>query len=194
MPEPVAVPEAEVRERLAAGDAAGAATLALRALGPSILRYLRSLLRDEETAREVFSRFAESLWRGLPGWRGEASLRGWAFRLAYHAALDRRDEAWARRGRRLETGEASRLAEELRTKTAVRVERQRAALDELRAALSEEDRSLLALRVDQELSWAEIAEAMSASGGPVQPAALMKRFERLKARLAELARDAGLVE
>ena len=186
--------EQRVRALSAAGDFAEAATEAIRGLGPQVLRYLRSLLREEAAAGEAFSVFAENLWKGLPAFRGEASLRGWAFRLAYHAALNLRDEAWRMRGQRLGTREASQLAEEVRTKTVVRVERQREALERLRKSLSVEDRSLLALRVDQGLSWAECAEALAAEGKAIEPATLMKRFERLKERLARLAREEGLVE
>ena len=48
------------------------------------------------------------------------------------------------------------------------------------------------LRVDHRLSWAEIAEVVSGEF-PVIEATLRKRFERLKARLARLARERGLV-
>ncbi len=186
--------EARVRALLAAGDPAAAATEALRGHGPAVLRYLRSMLRDEEAAADACSQFAENLWRGLPSFRGDASLRTWAFRLAHNAALNQRDEAWRRHGRRLATGEASRIAEELRTRTAVRVERQRLAVDELRQALNDDERALLALRVDQELSWAEIAGVLSGEGERVEPATLMKRYERLKDRLAAMARERGLLD
>ncbi len=187
--------ELEQRVRaLAAADPAAAATEALRGIGPQVLRYLRSILRDEALAGDAFSEFAEDLWRGLPEFRGDASLRGWAYRIAHHAALDVRGEAWRKRGRRLATGEASRIAGEVRTRTAVRVEQRRQALEKLREALSVEEQSLLALRVDQELAWSEIAEVLSADGAPVAPAALMKRFERLKERLARMAKEQGLVE
>jgi RNA polymerase sigma-70 factor (ECF subfamily) len=193
--EPAPDLDARVRGLLAGGDAPAAATLAIQELGPSVLRYLRSLLRDEDDASDAFSVFAENVWRGLAGWRGEGSLKAWCFRLAWNAATNMRNEAWRRKGRRFFTGEASALAEEIRTRSHVRVERQRQALDRLRETLDVEDASLLALRIDQKLSWAEIAEVASARDGErVEAAALMKRFERLKARLARLARDEGLIE
>jgi RNA polymerase sigma-70 factor (ECF subfamily) len=187
--------EGRISELLGAGDLHGAATEALRGLGPAIIRYLRSLLRDEADAGEAFSQFAENLWRGLPAFRGEASFRTWAYRLAWNAALDVRDGPWRRRGRRFRTGEASALANDIRTKSAVVVERQRQALEQLRSALSVEDQSLLVLRVDHGLSWTEIAQVKTAEGArPVEAAALMKRFERLKEKLARLAREQGLLE
>lgn len=181
--------QARVQRLLDGNDVRAAANEALRALGPEILRFLRSVLRDEEDAGDAFSHFAEHLWRGLPSFRRESSLRTWAFRIAWNAALTLRSDAWHRKGRRLETGEASQLAEEIRTKTVIRVERQRSALDKIRALLTPDEQSLLALRLDREFSWNEIAEILSTEGERVQPLALMKRFERLKTRLTELVRE-----
>jgi RNA polymerase sigma-70 factor (ECF subfamily) len=74
------------------------------------------------------------------------------------------------------------------------VERQRQALEKLRAALPVEDQSLLVLRIDQGMSWSEVAEILAEEGRRADPAALMKRFERLKDRLAKLAREQGLLD
>jgi RNA polymerase sigma-70 factor, ECF subfamily len=186
--------ERRVRELIATGEVRAAATEAIRALAPDVLRFLRSLLRDESDAADAFSEFAENLWTGLETFRGEASLRTWALRLARNAALNLRGEAWRRRGRRLATGEASALAEDLRTKSFVRVERQRAALDKLRESLSMEDRMLLVLRLDQGLSWKEAAEVLASEGDPADVNALTKRFERLKDKLGKMAREEGLIE
>jgi RNA polymerase sigma-70 factor (ECF subfamily) len=186
--------ERRVRELLAAGDVRGAATEAIRALAPDVLRFLRALLRDETDAADAFSEFAENLWTGLETFRGEASLRTWALRLARNAALNLRGEAWRRRARRFATGEASALAEDLRTKSFVRVERQRAALDRLREALSMQDRMLLVMRLDQGLSWKETAEVLAAEGEAIDVNTVTKRFERLKDKLARMARQEGLIE
>jgi RNA polymerase sigma-70 factor (ECF subfamily) len=191
---PAASIDEKVRAQLGEGDHRGAATEALRTYGPKILGYLQSVLRDEADAADAFSVFAEHLWRGLPSWRGQSSLRTWAFKLAWNAALNLKDQAWRRNGRRFRSGEASRLAEEIRTRTGVRAERQKRALDELRAELSEEEQTLLVLRIDQQLSWEEIGEVMGTDQGPLEPAALRKRFERLKEKLTKLAKARGLVE
>jgi RNA polymerase sigma-70 factor (ECF subfamily) len=179
-----------VRALLVAGANAEAASEAIRALGPAVLRYLRSLLRDEAAANDAFSYWAECVWSGLPGFRGDAPLRTWAFRLAYRAALAVLDHAWRRRERPFATGEASRLAATLRTASAVRVERQRRKLDAVVARLTAEQQTLLSLRVDQGLSWEEIADVLSTDARRVDPKTLAKRYERLKARLAaELSMD-----
>src|SRR5512138_2505847 len=105
--------EERIRERLDAGDARGAATEAIRGFGPQVLRYLRSMLRDEDAAADAFSQFAENLWKGIASFRGQSSARTWAFRLAWNAALDLQRDAWRRRGRRFATGEASAMAESI---------------------------------------------------------------------------------
>ncbi len=177
-----------VRALLDAGAHADAAAAAIRAHGPAALRYLRSLLRDEADANDAFSYWAESVWRGLPGFRGDAPLRTWALRLAYRAALAVLDHAWRRRVRPFATGEASRLAATLRTASAVRLERQRRKLDAVIARLAPEQQTLLSLRVDQGMSWEDIATVLSTDTRDVDPKTLAKRYERLKTRLAaELA-------
>ncbi|BDG05454.1 RNA polymerase sigma factor [Anaeromyxobacter oryzae] len=183
-----------VRALIAAGDPRAAATEAIRELGPSVFGYLRSILRDEEDAADAFSHFAEDLWRGIEGFRGEASFRTWAYKIAWCAAMHVRSDAWRRRGRRFETGEASRLAEDIRTRSVIRDEQRRRALDRIRGSLTAEEQTLLFLRLDQELEWADVAEVLSAEGAPVEPAALRKRYERLKERLAERLREEGLAE
>jgi RNA polymerase sigma-70 factor (ECF subfamily) len=186
--------EQHVRELIAAGDHGGAATEAIRGFGPHVLGYLRSILRDGDDAADAFSQFAEDLWRGIGGFRGASSFRTWAFRIAWCAAMRVRSDAWKRRSRRLMTGEASRLADEVATRSVVRHERRRIALDRVRLSLSAEEQTLLFLRLDQELEWNEVAEVLSANGKPIDPAALRKRYERLKERLADKLREEGLTD
>jgi RNA polymerase sigma-70 factor (ECF subfamily) len=187
-------PAQTIRRLAAAGDDRAAATAAIRQLGPQVLRYLRSILHDEDDVEDAFSIFAEALWRGLPRFRWESSLRTWSFRLAWHAALDVRSDAWRRRRRRLATSEASRIADEVRTKSFVRLERQRDSVERLVAGLAVADRSLFALRVGQGLSWREISEVLAAEQQVVDPTTLAKRFSRLKEHLEERAREQGLLD
>jgi RNA polymerase sigma-70 factor (ECF subfamily) len=70
----------------------------------------------------------------------------------------------------------------------------REQLRQLEAELPPDDRALLHLRHDRELSWDEIAEILSAGDGPpVTAPALRKRYERLKERLGRMAKEAGLL-
>src|SRR5690242_21958354 len=79
--------EARVRQLLAEGRHGEAAEEAIRGLGPQVLGYVSALLKNDGDAHEVFAIWAEDLWKGLPGWRGDASLRGWAYRIAWHASV-----------------------------------------------------------------------------------------------------------
>jgi len=185
--------EERVRALVAAGDVSAAAEEAIRGLGPDVLRYLRALLRDEDDAADAFSHVAEALWKGLPSFRGESSLRTWTLRVAVHAAMSIRDEAWRRHVRRLATTEISALADEVRASSLLSADRRQSAVERLRQALSPDDQSLLVLRVDQRLSWTEIADVLSGEGRVVTAATLAKRFERLKRRLARMAEREGLV-
>ena len=175
-----------------AGQADAAATAAIEGYGAAVFGYLRSLL-DEDDARDVYAQWAEDLWRGLAGFRREASLRAWSYRLAWHAACRLHRDPFRARGTRLPTSAASRLAASVAASTVATGSR-RAGLDRLRAQLPPEDRTLLTLRLDRELEWDEVAEVLSAQGEPVTAAALRKRFERLKERLRELAREEGLLD
>jgi RNA polymerase sigma-70 factor, ECF subfamily len=185
--------ELQVRERLDSGAVGDAAALAIRGLGPSVLRFLQYLLHNEADALDAFSEFAERLWRGLPDFRGEGSLRGFAFRMASRCAFDVKGDAWHRRAQRLLTREVSQLVDEVRSRTFERVERARTALDALRDELPVTDQALLALRIDQGLSWSEVAQVLSGEGTAVTPDAAEKRFERLKGRLQKMARARGLL-
>jgi RNA polymerase sigma-70 factor, ECF subfamily len=169
-----------------------AATAALQALGPAVLGYLAALL-GEDDGREVFSLVAEDVWRGLPGFRFECSLRAWIFRLAWRAASRFQRDPWRRRAEPLPSGLASRRAASIAAASDLPGGR-RDALRALRRLLTPEEQTLLVLRVDRELEWPEVAEVLSGAGPPVDPAALRKRFERLKDRLATLARAEGLLE
>src|SRR5262249_7818148 len=71
----------QVRSLLAAGKVSGAATLALRELGPEILGFLSGVLGDGD-ADEVFTTFTERLRRSLDGFAGRCSLRAWSYVLA----------------------------------------------------------------------------------------------------------------
>ncbi len=185
--------EDRIAEALARRDFDAAATLALQGYGPQILGYLRTVIRDSEESAEVFSQFAEDLWRGLPGFRGECPLRVWAYKLAWHAASRHTRDPYRRRRERLASTMASRLAEALLSTTRGSTDRRAAEVERLREQLSPQEQTLLVLRVDKRLSWREVAEVMVEDGEAVDEATLRKRFERLKDRLARLAREEGLV-
>ncbi len=180
---------------LAAGDHPGAAEAILRDHGPGVMGYLLSVLRNDADAGDVFSQWSLDLWRGLPGFRGECPVRVWAYRLAWHAAARHLRDPYRQRGRHLKSHEISRIADEVRSSVLLgRREARQRGIDRLRDELTPEERALLVLRLDRDLSWREVATVMSAEGAPVDESALRKRFERIKAKLAQRAREEGLLE
>lgn len=181
--------ESRVTALLAEREYRGAATEVIRGYGPRALGYLHRLLGNDADAADAFSMFAEQVWRGMPNFEGRSSVKTWAFKAAWSAAMKVRDDAWRRLREGLPSSAASHLADEVRTNTALRFESLRQELEVLRAELTAEDQTLLALRLDQELTWEEVAEVLSIEGRIVDPATLRKRYERIKARLATIVKE-----
>ncbi len=184
--------EEQVTALVAKGDVKEAVTVALRTLGPEVLGYLENVLGDPDDARDVFQRFAEDLWNWLPSFRG-GSLRAACYRIAWHAAIRFKREAWRRRRERMRTTMASRIAASVTSPESRLASRPQDRLERLRAALEPEDRTLLILRLDRDMSWNEVAEILSTEGEPVDAQTVRKRFERVKGKLAKLAKEQGLL-
>jgi len=85
----------------------------------------------------------------------------------------------------------SRLAESVRTSSKQSLERRAARLAGARADLTPEEDALLSLRIDKNLSWDQIAHALSDGDRPLDPATLRKRYERLKEKLARKVGRSG---
>jgi RNA polymerase sigma-70 factor (ECF subfamily) len=198
--------EEDVRALCARGDHANAATAIVRDYGPEILGFLMATHRDPVEANDTFAEVAEGVWRGLPGFAWESSVRTWAYAIARNVSRLRRRTA-ARHGRRVANASDTffqGVVDKVRTETTpfLRTEK-RTRLQALRDALSEEDRVLLVLRVDRGLAWNDVArivaqgedEARIDEGSIASEAArLRKRFQLVKDRLRELAKREGLTE
>jgi RNA polymerase sigma-70 factor (ECF subfamily) len=196
--------EAEISRRIASGDLAGAATATLRGYGPEIFSFLMARHRDETEASEVFSSFAEGLWRGLPTFAAESSVRTWAFSIARRLSVRHRRDAQrrdARVGVPAEPLDLSEVAAEVRSATLpyLRSEVQ-SRIAALRETLPIEDQELLILRVDRQLTWNDLAQVLR--GEDERPlegealrreaARLRKRFQSVKERLREMGQREGL--
>ncbi|MBI4956330.1 MAG: RNA polymerase sigma factor [Myxococcales bacterium] len=187
--------EAEIRAARERGDLHAAATLALEAYGPELLGFLVSLLGDPDAADEAFAQLGEDLWRGLPGFEARSSARTWLYTLARHAAYRLVRGARVRNKYAAPASQISAVAEAVRTRTLpfLRTEA-RDGIARLRAALDPDDRALLVLRLDRNMSWTEVAAVLAPDEEPVRAAArLRKRFQLVKDRLRERARELGLV-
>jgi RNA polymerase sigma-70 factor, ECF subfamily len=187
--------EAEIARLLEASDLTSAAAAIMRGYGPAILGYLAALAGDEDRADDVFSQFCEDLWRGLPAFRRDASVRTWVYKLAWHAWLRNERDAYRRHAHPLVTEEMSRLAAAVRSTTALHLRTEaKDAVARLREQLAPDEQSLLVLRIDRGLSWSEVASVMSTPEEHLDPQTVAKRFQRVKERLRKLAEDAGLLE
>ena len=200
--------ETPVRALCEAGKIDDATAAALGLYGRELLSFLVSLHRDEGAAGEVFSELCEELWKSLPGFRWQCSLRTYAYTLARRTSWRYRGDARRSPGRNVPLSQASvvsKVAAELRSETAsyLRAEA-KSKFAAIRQTLTPEDSALLSLRVDKEMAWSDIARVLLAEtegdGEAAPPAVvkresarLRKRFELLKKKLLELGREHGLV-
>jgi RNA polymerase sigma-70 factor (ECF subfamily) len=190
-----------VRTALAAGDVAQAVTAVLRRLGPEVFGFLRGALSVDADADDVFAAVAERVWRSIAAFRWECSLRTWLYVIARHE-MDRFLGSARRRNKgRVTPSALENVMAAVRTETlsALRSEK-RNKLRALRDELPPEDRTLLILRVDRDLPWEDIARIFlpDVDGHPEghlrrEAARLRKRFQLVKKRLAERAREEALL-
>jgi RNA polymerase sigma-70 factor (ECF subfamily) len=179
---------------LAAGELDRAATAALEALGPQILGYLAATLRDDDAAYDVFGQFSEEMWKSIRSFRGDSSFKTWAYKIVMHSISRYRRDGYRRRGQPLDSAAISAIAEDVRSRTPRFQQTEvKDRITELRESLDADEQTLLFLRIDQGLSWGDVAQVMSARGEDVEVAALRKRFERAKTKLRVLAEANGIL-
>ncbi|MEY4513927.1 MAG: hypothetical protein RLZZ450_6049 [Pseudomonadota bacterium] len=205
MSESHAAVDRSVRAATEVGDLREAASEAFNAYGPEILSFLCARLRSESAGQDVFSMFAEDLWRGLPGFGFRCTLRTWLYALARNAANRYAVMPHNRRAAHARVADhpvLSVLVERARTNTKPYLQTEvKSKLRALRERLSVEDQTLLVLHVDRNLSWRELATVMH-DGQPElavedltrEAARLRKRFERLKMQLREMAVAEGIIK
>jgi RNA polymerase sigma-70 factor (ECF subfamily) len=188
--------EGELRRLHDAGDLQGAMTAAVRGYGPELFAFLNVLTHDRDRAGDVFAALWERAWRGLPEFRWDCSFRVWAYTIARHEFL-RSTRAVRRERKQVPLSKIPTLEGDInriRTSTAVHHKSEvKEGLARLRETLEPDDHLLLALRVDRKMPWNDIARVLG-TGEPEaltrEAAALRKRYERVKNRLRDLARDA----
>jgi RNA polymerase sigma-70 factor (ECF subfamily) len=156
-------------------------------------------MKDADKASDVFSQMTEDLWKGLPKFRMECSPRTWLYLLSRHAA-ERFERSPSNRPHASETA-LEELADAVRSRTPLWHQTDtKNAFRSLREELSPDDRSLLALRIDRDLPWADIARVFLGDTNPDahaiqrESARLRKRLQLLKEELRKLAQERGLIE
>jgi len=195
MSEAPAVDE-EVRARLGSGDTTDATTLVIRTHGAEIMGLLVALSHDEQMAADAYALWCERLWKALPTFRFEASVRTLAYVLARRSLSDHRRAQ--RKHRHVVAVAPSQLPDAVLQARSATCTFQRTSvkheLDALREGLSHDDRILLALRLDRGMEWRDIARVMSDEAVVPDDALkvvslrLRKRYQRLKTRLTAALR------
>jgi RNA polymerase sigma-70 factor (ECF subfamily) len=184
--------EVAIRERVDAVDMDGAMTRAIEGYGDELFGFLVGLTGDHDRAGDVFSAACERMWLALPKFRWESSFRVWMYTIARNEFL--RGVTRDRRLVPLSAAPSTQAAiAKVRTSTPAHQRTEvKARFAKVREALDPEDHMLLGLRLDRQLPWNDIAKILG-SGKKADlardAAALRKRFERLKEKLAALAHE-----
>src|SRR5262245_754576 len=189
------LPEARMLSRLRSGDLTAFEELVTHFERPVFALCFR-MLGDAEEARDAAQETFLKVYRGLSGFRGDAGLKTWIYRIAINQAMNQK--RWWRRRHREESisldirrGQSeTTLGSTLPARTgspeelAISSERERSimrALDELK----QEYRIALILREIEELSYEEIAETLGISIGTVK-SRIARGREELRRRMKDL--------
>lgn len=152
-----------------------------------VWRLARRLTKSEEEALDTTQEIFIRVWRGLPGFRGEAKLSTWVFQIAWNYLRAHRRKM----GRTLQIiGDDINAAQDL-VESAVdtgpdpeRRTRATQLLDRVEAALNklpEHYRVVVWLRDGEDLSYQEIADALDVPIGTVR-----SRLARARGALKKL--------
>ena len=177
-------------------------------------RHLTGVLDDNASADEVFSELSFQLWKSFKSFKSRCAVKTWVFLLVHHE-IGRFVKGKRRRERgRVPISELEDVVEVVRSRTRPTLVAARTELTRVRAELPLEDRMLLILRMDRELSFKQIAllfaaglasldetgdlQELANSGAPEllgdaelkrESARLRKRYELVKKRLIARLRE-----
>ena len=120
----------------------------------------------EEAAQEAFL----SAWQGLPFFRGDSAFSTWLYRLASNACVDLLRKEGRHQGPSLDDEAVSAEVPDTRPTPEAAAEQKelRAQIEAGLRTLSPEHREVLILREIQQLSYGEIADALSLDLGTVK--------------------------
>lgn len=155
----------------------------------ALLRYAARVLSNEDAAQDVvqeaFIRLHENRSRIL---QRRVPVKGWLFRTTHNAAVDYiRRESRLRALHERQAGQEERFAPDDDAEQRDRSERQALVMDHLQA-LRPKEREVLVLRLQEEMSYREIAEVINRSEGYV--GSLIHTATR---KLTRSLRQAGVV-
>lgn len=176
--------DAQLMLAYAAGDVDAFARLYARHRTP-LYRFLLRQLRNAALADEMFQDVWQRVIAARAGWTPDAPFSGWLYRIAHN----RLNDHWrAQRHRPPAPGDAderiARIADADTPERALSEFEQRRRLQLALDALPEEQRTVLLLRLEQELTLEEIAAA-TGTGRETVKSRLRYAMDKLRARLKE---------
>jgi len=180
----------DLLRRAQAGDEASFGEL-MRAHYEPIFRLVYSIVRNEHDARDVCQEVWLTVWKQLPGFRGEAKFSTWLHPIAVRRSVDhlRKRRRWYDRFLPFADGDDSVAAapepvttEDARSQSEgnERAERLKRVLD----SLPPKQRAVLALREVEGLSYEEIARATG-----IPPGTVMSRLYHARRLLAQKLKE-----
>ena len=188
--------EMELVRRACGGDQDAFAILVHTHQRRAYILAFRMLGNEDEAAEAVQEAFLAA-WQGLHSFRGEARFSTWMYRIVYHACLrlleQRRRDTRDKDAVTLQAQESARLegGQEVHTILTDR-ERQR-AIQQAIQQLPGKYRAVLILRHLQELTYEEIAQALSLPVGTIKTH-LFRARTLLKERLQLLEHEETATE
>jgi len=178
------VDEAALVSRAREGDRSAQEELVRRTYG-MVYRFLLARLRDEDWAADLTQETFMRATRSLGSFRGNASFRTWLLAIATNQLRNGIRSRERKREVDLDRAEGSRLEvgnREIEAEEASELRRVQRALDQL----PEKQRLTVALRLQEDLSFREIAEVLGSTEG----GARVNFFHGIR-RLRGLLDDAG---
>ena len=168
--------ERQLLQRIRSGDRQAAEQLVDEHY-QNVYRWLLYLCRHREHAADLTQETFVRVWDGLDGFRGQASLKTWIHRVAYHTYL---------RTQRNPTPEPQPLSEvpDIAGPDIVQVALTRHQVHEALARLPEKQRDVVVLHYLHGLTAAEVAGVLQIPTGTV-----LSRLHTSRATLRELLSD-----
>lgn len=142
-----------------------------------VYRLCMGYVNDDASARDLAQETFILVWENLPGFRAEANIGTWIFRIASNHCLRQLEKD----KRRQKTGLPLQLPEEVIPDRTAEVE----LLYRFIAELPETDRIIISLELE-EVKQGEIAQILGLSEGNVRV-----RIHRIKERLTQRFKDHG---
>lgn len=152
-------------------------TALMRRYEQPLLRYCRRFLGNAAEADDVCQEVMLNVFHHLPGFESRSSFRTWVYRIAHNQCISRH----RRRAREQEVLEEYASSQELERMGS---EQPKPDPQEFLSQLGDEERTILLLRYETELSLQEIADTLE-----IGLSAAKMRLYRATERLAAVAKD-----